>query len=153
MSPEQRAAHEQQERERREQWEQQRAAQRERDAQARARQAEADEKAERLLLSCLTAEQRMTWRTRKCFYVVPISGRRYRIDGNGGYAGNVKLVDQNDRVLSSFCIHLQYGIPLCDHLLAQKLMLEADERTFVRIANETRRAGGARVTEQILAAA
>jgi len=141
MSPEDRAAHEARER----QYTEQR-------AQAEVERKEAQDKAERLLLSCLTAEQRMTWRTRKCFYVTTRSGRRYRLD-SGSYQGNVKFVGPDDTVLSSFCIHLRHDIPICDHLLAQKLMLEADEPTFMRIANETRRAGYERVSDQILAAA
>ena len=112
----------------------------------------ADERAEQLLLSCLTAEQRMAWRTRRCFYVILGSGRRYRFDSNT-YQGNVKLVNEADEVLSSFCIHLRMGIPIYDHLLAQKLMLEADEQTFMRIANETCRLGSSRVSELVLSAA
>jgi len=149
MDPAERAAHEETERAAYEERQAQYRVQREED---RAKKAEAAEKAEKLLLTCLTAEQRMEWRTRKCFYVTTRTGRRYRFDSNS-YQGNVKLVNRDDMVLSTFCIHLPHHIPLCDHLLAQKLMLEADEPTFMRIANEAVRGGNGRVSDLILAAA
>jgi hypothetical protein len=153
MDAGERAAHEEAERTAYEERQAQNRAQREEDRRNRT---EAAEKAEKLLMTCLTAEQQMQWRTRKCFYVTTRSGRRYRFDSNT-YQGNVKLVEQrmggDDLVLSSFCIHLPHHIPLCDHLLAQKLMLEADEPTFMRIANEALRDGAERVSDLILAAA
>jgi hypothetical protein len=139
MSREQREAHEAQE----QQWQ-------ERQRRQQQETAEAEAKAERLLLSCLTPEQRETYQRRSCFYLYTREGRKYRIDK--GWAGNVKLVDETDQVLSSFCIHPSITVPYADNMLGQKLMLEADEKTFMRVANETVRGGGRRVTDRILAA-
>jgi hypothetical protein len=99
---------------------------------------EAEAKAETLLLKALTPEQREDYRRRKCFHL-HTGGKRYRIER--GWQGNVKLVDDAERQLASYCIHPRdHRIPVADNLLAQKLLLEADEQEFRRIANETRRA-------------
>ncbi len=62
--------------------------------------------------------------------------RRYRIEK--GWAGNVFLIDEKGKKAEKFCIHpMKEEIPVCDSLLAQKLLLESDEGEFLRIANRT----------------
>lgn len=92
-------------------------------------------RAERLLLGALGPEQRKDLTEKNCFYLHTQSGRRYRIDR--GTHGNVKLVDEKNGVISRFCAQPP-GVPAEDAMLAQKLMLETDEQSFLRVANETR---------------
>lgn len=93
----------------------------------------AEEKAERLLQSLLTPEQRETLENKKCFYLHS-AGKKYRIDR--GSHGNVKLVDERDEVIESYCIQ-PVGVPVGDSMAAQKLLLETDPESFRRIANIT----------------
>jgi hypothetical protein len=102
---------------------------------------EAEAKAEKLLRSCLSAEQIEQLETRNCFYVEVREAdgkkQRYRIDR--GFQGNVKQVDEKGSIIRSFCIHPD-GVPIPDVMLAQKLWLEASEETraeFWETANIT----------------
>jgi hypothetical protein len=114
------------------------------DEEARKQQAErdrlrreADATAERLLLEHLTPEQQETYKQRGCFYLKTHSAdgieKRYRIDR--GRSRNVRLVDERDQVLRNYCIHPREMVPDADTMLVQKLMLEAAEPEFLRIAN------------------
>lgn len=100
-------------------------------------QAVAKSRAEALLVSNLDVEQAESFRKSRLFVVHSRDKkRRYRIEH--GMAGNVKLLSPDGRVVASFCIHpLERGIPAEDVMLAQKLMLEAAEEEFLRIANKT----------------
>lgn len=91
----------------------------------------AKERAEELLVSYLDEVQRGELRVHNRFHVTTTSGRRYCI--NRGRAGNVRRPE--DRRV--FCIHDYEGLPEADTMLAQKLLLEADEEAFLRIANVT----------------
>lgn len=93
----------------------------------------ASTRARELLMDHLTEEQRDTF-TRNGWFVVEggKSKKRYKIHGNT-YAGNVYLDDGSAR----FCCHCDYGIPLHDQLLAQKVMLEVAEENFLALANRT----------------
>jgi len=99
---------------------------------------EARVRAEALLRSHLTEQQRITLANRGWFIVEGgRSGTRYRIRASG-VVGNVDVLEADllgERVLHRLCAHCDHAIPLHDHLLAQKLMLEADEDDFLRIAN------------------
>jgi hypothetical protein len=101
----------------------------------------AEGKAEILLNRLLTEEQRETLKEKRCFYMYS-NGKKYRIDR--GQHGNVKLLDAKDQIVESYCIQPQGGIPDADAMAAQKLLLEADPETFVRVANITRRDGSYR---------
>jgi hypothetical protein len=101
----------------------------------------AEAKAELLLQRLLNPEQRETLKEKKCFYMYS-KGKKYRIDR--GQHGNVKLLDTKDQVVESYCIQPKGGIPDADAMAAQKLLLEADPETFVRVANITRRDGSIR---------
>lgn len=109
----------------------------------------ANRRAMELLLSHLTNEQRDTLERNSWFVVRGgQSGRRYRIDGRS-YAGNVHLLREQalavtppiqgvvppDTVEAAYCGHCDYTIPLGDQLLAQKIMLEADEAGYIALAN------------------
>jgi hypothetical protein len=100
--------------------------------QARQLKAEADKKAEILLGSLLTAEQREDLQKKRCFYVYS-KGKKYRVDR--GQHGNVKLVNERDEVVESYCIQPRGGLPDADAMAAQKLLLETDPETFRNIAN------------------
>ncbi len=100
----------------------------------------ASRRAEALLFEHLTDEQIEEWKASKQFHVQTREGERvYRI--KRGRAGNIVLVKDGDREaerLASFCIHEYHpdgSVPLEDNVLAQKLLLEADEDEFLRIAN------------------
>lgn len=102
---------------------------------------EADKRAAALLLANLTAEQAEDYRRTQSFVVVqPLQfgrpARRYRITFR--LAGNVYLLDDEGLDVERYCIHAQEPIPVADNMLAQKLMLEADEEQFLRVANRTR---------------
>ena len=94
------------------------------------------ERAQALLLEHLTPEQRRTLDEHKWFIVE--GGRsktKYRIQAERGLAGNVDVI-VNDRVTHRLCAHCApNAIPMGDHLLAQKVMLELAEDEFLRIAN------------------
>lgn len=111
----------------------------------------ARQSAEELLLSCLTPEQAALYTTDRRFIVDSELGNVYEINCNG-ISGNVHLLDNQGRRVASCCIH-PTGLPAPDVWLAQKLMLETDERSFSRIANITRHTNEARnILANIMAA-
>ncbi len=110
-------------------------------AEERERRKAAETRAEELLLANLTPEQRDEYKRMKRFSVHLPNGKVYRI--RKGFAGNVELVEpgmtgRSLKRVESFCIHPAERIPDQDTMLAQKLLLEADEPEFRRIANIVR---------------
>lgn len=101
------------------------------EAEARAKKAEeAKKRAEDLLRTFLSPEQREDLDKKNCFYIT-VDGKngkkeRYRIDR--GSHGNVKQVDDRGSIIRSFCIQPD-GVPNGDVLLTQKLWLESSEET------------------------
>lgn len=95
---------------------------------------EADKRAEALLLANLTPEQAAQYRRDRRFDVA-VGLRLYRI--SWGWAGNVHLINSSGDLMAKFCIHPTEAVPFADNMLAQKLMLEADEAQFWRVANRT----------------
>jgi hypothetical protein len=96
-------------------------------------------KARELLLEQLTPEQRASFEQHDWFLVRGQSGRRYRIRDDGHVVANIDVLAPDQQVLHRLCGHLADPVvPLADHLLAQKLMLEADEEAFLRLANQHR---------------
>lgn len=89
-------------------------------------------RAEALLRDNLTLEQRRRLDTHKEFFVQSELGRLYRI--RMGDVGNVDLM-YDGTVMQRYCIHPK-GVPVYDTMLAQKLMLEACEDEFLRVANK-----------------
>lgn len=103
------------------------------------RQVEIADRAEAALLAHLTPEQAAQYARDRHFEVVSRQGgkvRRYRI--HHGWAGNILVLDEKNREIERLCIHPTRQVPYADNLLAQKLLLEADEDQFRRIANITR---------------
>lgn len=123
VSPEERAKREAEQALRQAEWDKQEAARK-----------EANRKAEVLLRSCLNQQQLDDLDKKKCFFL-HTGGRKYRVDR--GQHGNVKLLDERDRVVESYCIQPQGGLPDADAMLAQKLLLETDPDSFRKISNVT----------------
>lgn len=99
----------------------------------------ADAKADRLLKTILSAEQRVQYERERAFdVIVGRTGERRRYRIKHGWAGNVFVVDDRGREVERLCIHPSVQVPIADNLVAQKLLLEADEATFRRTANSTR---------------
>jgi hypothetical protein len=100
----------------------------------KAEQAVADAKAKRLLIECLSPEQRASLEAHNYFDVKLPSGAVYRI--NKGWAHNVKRLKRDGTAEhGTFCAHPSDTVPHYDNMLAQKFMLETDEAAFLRIAN------------------
>jgi len=92
------------------------------------------DRAQQLLLEHLTPEQRDTVRTLKWFIVMGGRTRtKYRIHTDRSYSANIHVLD-GEAVKHRLCGHIRDGVPLPDHLLAQKLMLEHDEDEFLKLA-------------------
>ncbi len=89
------------------------------------RQAKA--RARELFFSTLNGGQRRSWILRRRFDVVGSTGRRYTIRAYGSF--NVRCGDD------AFCVRVEGRIPTYDKLLAQRLLIEADEPLFLSIAN------------------
>ena len=98
----------------------------------------AEVRARRLLCSMLNSKQQAELDDKGHFHVEVLGGlcrskRVYRIER--GMMGNVKLLDKNGKPTHSYCIHSDSRLPYEDHMLAQKLLLETDEKKFLKIAN------------------
>jgi hypothetical protein len=109
---------------------------RKRRAERKKKEAEAHARAEDLLKQMLSAAQKKEYETAREFTVVTESGKRYKI--RHGWAGNVDEIDESGKAAARYCIHPTIGCPHPDNMLAQKLMLETDEKAFLKIANKTR---------------
>ncbi|MHC4237263.1 MAG: hypothetical protein ACYSSM_03255 [Planctomycetota bacterium] len=119
-------------------------AQRKAEAEKRLFAETSKERARHLLSSMLSPEQREEFQEDDCFHLKVIDGksgeeRVYRIDQ--GFQGNVKLLGPDGRPIKSYCIHAKTTddegrrLPNEDHMLAQKLLLQTDEESFLKIAN------------------
>jgi hypothetical protein len=84
-------------------------------------------RAEALLWAWLSPAQRQQYRARRWFEVTTTSGRRYRI-----LRGAVVRRDPRG---SGFCIEATSPVPVADEMLANKLLLETDERRFLATAH------------------
>jgi hypothetical protein len=91
------------------------------------RRREARLRAEALLWAWLSPAQRRQYRARRWFEVTTASGRRYRI-----LRGGVVRLDPRG---SGFCIEATSPVPVADEMLANKLLLETDERRFLATAH------------------
>jgi hypothetical protein len=105
----------------------------ERQEAARLAREVAGSRSRELLMSHLTPDQRNAFEQNKWFIVE--GGRtkqKYKIHANGSLNANVEVIGKNHR-LCAHCDH--YSMPYNDHVLMQKVMLELDEDSFLRIAN------------------
>ena len=75
----------------------------------------------------LSPAQRQQYRARRWFEVTAASGRRYRI-----VRGGVVRLDPRG---SGYCIEATSPVPVADEMLANKLLLETDERRFLATAH------------------
>jgi hypothetical protein len=91
------------------------------------------EKARALLLSMLSVKQREQYQRDRFFEVIgQHTRRRYRV--RQGTHGNVRLLDDKGREVTSYCAQPS-GVPDEDAMLAQALMLEHHEQDFLKVAN------------------
>lgn len=90
-----------------------------------------------LLQANLSPEQRETFEKNHWFIVEGGKTKtKYRIRGNGTLVANVDVLKDDGKISHRLCAHCNPNeIPMPDHLLAQKLMLEISEDDFLRIAN------------------
>lgn len=117
----------------------------------------AQRRARALLVQHLTTEQRRTYEA-YAYFDVDVGGKTYRI--RQGTHGNVRLLEKptGPRMAVpavekiSFCAQPS-GVPDEDAMLAQKLMLETEERKFLEIANWTDLATGRLMDKRALLAA
>lgn len=95
-------------------------------------------RARELLLEHLTPQQRKTFEENGWFIVRGgQSKKQYRISTQG-YAGNVSELHDSGHAAARYCAHAPANaIPLHDHFIAQKYMLEFAEDDFLRVANRT----------------
>jgi hypothetical protein len=107
----------------------------ERLAQEAMRRETANQRARELLLSKLSPEQRDCFNKNKWFVVEGgQTKKKYRIKSHG-YIANIDVLGDNGKVMHRLCVHCAHDIPLEDHLLAQKIMLELAENDIVKLAN------------------
>jgi hypothetical protein len=105
-------------------------------------------RAKALLEENLSAAQRDELAKARYFTVHSHDAQReYRI--THGRAGNV-LLFKDGRAVKKFCIHPAIACPDEDTMLAQKLLLETDEKEFLRIANHTTLLDGNQVAPEYL---
>lgn len=84
-----------------------------------------EERAEELLLSQLSLQQRLEFRARGDFRVVGArTGNAYRVTPSDGF----NLIDAcTGSDIVSYCLHTEYWLPSCDQALAIKMALEDPE--------------------------
>jgi hypothetical protein len=88
---------------------------------------QARRRAEALLWAWLSPAQRSQYRRRRWFEVTTASGRRYRV-----LRGLVVRLGPRG---SGYCIEATSPVPVADEMLANKLLLETDERRFLATAH------------------
>jgi hypothetical protein len=98
-------------------------------AQARAR-------AKKLLMMLLSEQQQEQFEKESSFEL-EVNERLYRIKTGSRVE---RLNRETKKVESYFCIHPERYLPWEDIAVSQKLLLEANEQEFLRLANETRAA-------------
>ncbi len=103
--------------------------------QADARRKSAPSRAERLLLEYLAPEQRESYARYGWFVVRGASGRRYSVWKKDALYCNVCELGTYGQTVSRLCAHAAINVPMGDHLLTQKLMLEHHEAEFRRVAS------------------
>jgi hypothetical protein len=91
-------------------------------------------RAKKLLLHHLDPRQRKQLRRKGHFDVSGSRGNAYRISSS--FPFNVRLAGDAKRSRIFFCTEAEdFAIPKWDVMLGQKLMIEADEGEFLKIAN------------------
>ena len=84
-------------------------------------------RAKKLFLSKLGDAERRRWVAERRLTIVGSSGRRYTLTPYESF--NIRA--DND----AYCLRVLGRVPAYDKLLAQRLLVESDEQTFLAIAN------------------
>lgn len=101
--------------------------------QAERDKAEAKAKGRALLLSHLDDGQRATFEAGETFVVTGSAGSRYCV--HLGRQHNIWSINEDNRHVRNYCIHVRDAVPDEDNVLAQTLLLESNEAEFLRVAN------------------
>ena len=96
----------------------------------------ARKRAAELLLAHLDKDQQESLKRERKFIVHSRDRQRVYVVHHGR-AGNVQLLNKAGVPIAKYCIHPVMECPDEDTMLAQKLMIETDEESFLRIANKT----------------
>lgn len=99
------------------------------------KEAAAEARANELLLRHLTKDQGEMYKKEKKFVVYGEDGKSYQV--GYGWSGNVVEMSKDGKPVKRYCIHPAQQIPIPDHMLSQKLMLETDSKRFREVANAT----------------
>lgn len=92
-----------------------------------------NKKAERLLLSCLSKKQKNEYNEHLYFTVKGnVTGKSYRIHPDKQI--NIEEIDSAGRVMGRLCVVSAEYIPIEDHMLSQKLLIETNEELFLQTA-------------------
>lgn len=95
----------------------------------------AEARAEELLRKYLSQEQKVTLDKHGWFEVNGKSGTLYRI--RKGRSINVDVLDKKTKqVVHKLCAHPVMNVPDFDTMLTQKVMLEVDEASFLKVARK-----------------
>ena len=94
------------------------------------RRRQARRRAEALLWAWLSPDQRAQYRVSGRFDVTTAAGHHYRV-----CPGGVVRLEPGG---SAYCIEATSPVPVADELLANKLLLETDERRFLATAHRYR---------------
>lgn len=89
---------------------------------------EAEQRAQDLLIECLSPSQKEEYISFQCFTVISPSGKPYKIYNSKSYnveSGGI-----------AYCAGPRDEVPIGDMMLSQKLILENDEERFLTIANK-----------------
>ena len=109
------------------------AAEVERQKKAQAERVAAQKRAEKLLLSNLSRQQKRDWLNAQFFMVRAKSGRTFKVTNRPHV--NVIEIDGAGNSIVAWCAGPEGGVPVQDQFLAQKLMLECNEDAFFQVAN------------------
>lgn len=99
-------------------------------------QKQADKRATELLLENLNEKQRKDFLSFRHFRVKSTlyPGAYYQI--KVGRQGNIYFHGTDGQVKQLCATSIDFGIPVCDVMLVQKLMIECDEAGFLAVAND-----------------
>ena len=108
---------------------------------------EAKERSKQLLVSHLTDEQKKTFEYEDRFFLTGSKGNEYEIVTSKLYE-NVYLLKKGKRH-TRLCAYFGRDVPIYDSILGQKLLLEADEKAFLKKANKSRVREGSTIDSTI----
>lgn len=101
----------------------------EREKQAKER----ERKAYLFLMLCLNNFQKQQFEKNNYFDLEVVGGRKYRI--NKGQCRNIQELDKDGKKIRTLCFHPKDNLHDYDAMAIQKLALEADEESALKVAN------------------